>query len=135
MRNQVLLPGLNRRLVMEQDRGRVRELLLVMGLSGLMLVPLLLYVWQNVEWIRTGYRVEKLEAQREQLTELNHKLRLEKASLETLARVEHEASARLGLAQPPPGAVVMVDAARGDKTPAGSDKGAPGSHAEAHSPN
>ncbi len=112
MRNQVLLPGLNRRLVMEQDGGRVRELLLAVGLSGLMLMPLLLYVWQNIEWIRTGYRVEKLEEQREQLTELNHKLRLEKASLETLTRVEHEASSGLGLAPPPPGATVIVDANR-----------------------
>ena len=108
MKNQVRLPGLNRRLVMERDHGRVRELLLAMGLSGLMLIPLLLYVWQNVEWIRIGYRVERLQKQHDHLVELNHKLILERAYLESLARVERVATEELGLAMPPAGTVVMM---------------------------
>jgi cell division protein FtsL len=112
MKNQVRLPGLNRNLVLELDRGRVRELLLVVALSGLMLLPLLVYVWQNVEWIEGGYRIEKLKNQRDRLVEVNHQLRLEKASLTSLARVEQAAGERLGLAQPPAGTVVLVDGKR-----------------------
>jgi cell division protein FtsL len=118
MKNQVRLPGLNRRLVMERDHGRVRELALAVGLSGLMLMPLLLYVWQNVEWIRIGYRVEKLQNRHDRLVELNQQLLLEKAHLESLARVEKVATERLGLALPPAGTVVMLtgisSAGRGD---------------------
>jgi cell division protein FtsL len=108
MRNQIRLPGLNRRLVMERDHGRVRELLLVVSLSGLMLMPLLFYVWQNVEWIRIGYRVERLQDRHDRLVELNQKLMLERATLEGLSRVERVATERLGMAPPPDGTVVML---------------------------
>ena len=103
------LPWLNERLVLEPDRGRMRELLLALALSGVMLVPLLFYVRQSSECLRAGYRIEKLKNQRDHLTELNHELRLEKASLENLTRVELVAGDQLGLAQPPGGTVVLVD--------------------------
>lgn len=103
------LPGLNRRLVMELDRGRARELLLVVALSALMLAPLLLYVWQSVDWFQTGYRIEQLKSRRDHLVEVNHQLRLERTSLESLARVEAIAVGQLGLEQPPSGTVVLVD--------------------------
>ncbi len=113
-RGPASLPGLNSRLVMELDRTRVRELLLAVLLSAVMLAPLLLYVWQSVAWIQTGYRLEKLKAERDRLEEVNHQLRLEKVSLESLARVERVASGQLGLRQPPAGTVVVVDEARLD---------------------
>jgi len=103
------LPWLNERLVLEPDRGRMRELLLALTLSGLMLVPLLFYVRQSSEWLRAGYRIEKLKSQRDHLNEMNQELRLEKASLENLVRVETVAAGQLGLAQPPGGTVVLVD--------------------------
>ena len=108
-RNHLRLPWLNERLVLEPDRGRMRELLLALALSGVMLLPLLLYVRQSSEWLRAGYRIEQLKNQRDRLTELNHELRLEKASLENLTRVERVAAGQLGLAQPPGGTVVLVD--------------------------
>lgn len=107
--NHLRLPWLNERLVLEPDRGRMRELLLVLALSGVMLLPLLFYVRQSSDWLRAGYRIEKLKNQRDRLTELNHELRLEKASLENLVRVEKVAAGQLGLAQPPGGTVVLVD--------------------------
>lgn len=107
--NHLKLPWLNERLVLEPDRGRMRELLLALALSGVMLLPLLFYVRQSSEWLRAGYRIEKLKNQRDRLTELNHELRLEKASLENLTRVEKVAADQLGLAQPPGGTVVLVD--------------------------
>lgn len=102
------LPGLNRRLTLELDRGRVRELLIVVGLAGAMLLPLLAYVWQNIEWIESGYAIESLKTRREKLIEANHKLRLERASLESLERVQRLATDQLGLAEPPGGTVVLV---------------------------
>lgn len=117
-KNQVKLPGLNRGLVLELDRRRVRELLLVAVLSGLMLGPLLVYVWQNVEWIQRGYQVELLKSQRDGLIEVNHKLRLEKASLQSLARVEEAAVEQLGLKQPPGGTVLLVEEGRVRRLPA-----------------
>lgn len=108
-RGPARLPWLNRRLVLEPDRGRTRELLLAVSLSFVMLVPLLMYVRQSSDWLRNGYRIEKLKSQHERLREINRQLRLEKASLEGLARVERVASEQLGLAQPPAGTVVLVD--------------------------
>ena len=107
--NALKLPWLNERLVLEPDRGRMRELLLALALAGVMLLPLLFYVRQSSEWLRAGYRIEKLKSQRDHLNELNQELRLEKASLENLVRVEKVASDQLGLAQPPGGTVVLVD--------------------------
>lgn len=107
--NHLKLPWLNERLVLEPDRGRMRELLLVLALSALMLVPLLFYVRQSSEWLRAGYRMEQLKNQRDHLNEVNQELKLEKASLENLVRVEKVASDQLGLAQPPGGTVVLVD--------------------------
>ena len=106
------LPGLNHKLVMELDRGRARELLLAVTLSALMLAPLLLYVWQSVDWFQTGYRIEQLKSRRDHLVEVNHQLRLEKTSLESLERVEAIAVDQLGLKQPPSGTVVLVDVTR-----------------------
>jgi cell division protein FtsL len=111
-RHQGKLPGLNHRLVLEPDRGRARELLVAVALSGLIMLPLLLYVWQSSEWIRNGYQIERLKNQREHLAEVNHQLRLEKASLENLTRIEQAAGTQLGLAEPPAGTVVLVDVAQ-----------------------
>lgn len=102
------LPGLNRRLTLELDRGRVRELLIVVGLAGVMLLPLLAYVWQNVEWIESGYAIERLKNRRERLMEANHQLRLERSTLTSLGRVQRLADERLGLAEPPGGTVVLI---------------------------
>jgi len=111
-RHQGKLPGLNHRLVLEPDRGRARELLMAVALSALIMLPLLLYVWQSSEWIRNGYQIERLKNQRERLAEVNHQLRLEKASLENLGRIEQAAGTQLGLAPPPAGTVVLVDVAQ-----------------------
>ena len=114
MKSQVRLPGQNHRLVLEFDRSRARELLLVVVLSVLMLLPLLAYVWQNVEWIQMGYRVERLKNQRDGLIETGHRLRLEKASLESLARIEQVGIHQLGLSSPAPGTVRLIDRDRID---------------------
>jgi cell division protein FtsL len=97
-------PIRNRHLVREIDRGRVRELLVVVMLAGFLLVPLLVYVWNHMEWIRVGYELERLQRERVAQAELGERLRIEKATLSSLARVEAQAGPRLGLA---PAGVVL----------------------------
>lgn len=90
-------PIRNRHLVREVDRGRVRELLVVVMLAGCLLAPLLVYVWNHMEWIRVGYELERLEKERLAQAELGSRLRIELASLASLDRVEAQAVRRLGL--------------------------------------
>jgi len=116
---QTGIPSLNRRLVRESERVRVRELLLVVLLSVTILLPVLAYVWQNVEWIQIGYRIEKLKSQRDRLIEARHRLELETASLESLARIERVSVEQLGLAPPPDDRVVLMDR-RGPATDPGT---------------
>lgn len=120
MQDQVRLPGLNRHLVRESDQVAARELLLVVLLSVVMLLPVLAYVWQNVEWIQIGYRTERLKGQRDRLIETQHCLRLEKASLESLSRIERVSTRQLGLSKPAEGALVLVDQGRLERGPESS---------------
>jgi len=125
-------PTLNRRLVREAERIRARDLMLVVLLSTVTLLPVLAHVWQNVEWIQVGYRIEKLKSQRDRLVEMQQRLRLEKASLESLARVERVSLGQLGLSQPPDAMVVLIDRERfesvsdGDAARIASATGVPG---------
>ncbi|MGD8375753.1 MAG: hypothetical protein PVF68_06395 [Acidobacteriota bacterium] len=99
--------SLNDRLERERDRERVREMFRAVGLGVLVLVPLLLHVWQQVTFVETAYHVAELRARRQELEKSLRILRLERASLESLERVEGQAR-RAGLVQPPPEAVVQV---------------------------
>ncbi len=98
---------LNDRLVRERDRERARELLRTLGLGIVVLVPLLLHVFQQVKFVETAYRVAELRSERLALETALRNVRMERASLESLARIEVEARG-LGLIQPPPEAVIMV---------------------------
>src|SRR5262249_32103726 len=90
-------PIRNRHLVRELDRGRVKELILVVALVAVLLLPLLAYVWNHMEYIRVGYEIERLKKERVAEVELRERLRIEKSSLESLTRVEREATSTLGL--------------------------------------
>jgi cell division protein FtsL len=94
---RTISPIRNRHLVRELDRGRVKELLLVALLVVTLLLPLLGYVWNHMEYIRVGYEVEALKRDRVAQVELRERLRIEKSSLESLARVEGLAAKTLGL--------------------------------------
>jgi cell division protein FtsL len=118
MSTQTGIPSLNRRLVRESERVRLRELLLVVLLSVTILLPVLAYVWQNVEWIQIGYRIEKLKSQRDRLVEARHRLELETASLESLVRIERVSVDQLGLTPPPDDMVVLMDRKRLEPDPA-----------------
>jgi cell division protein FtsL len=93
---------LNQRLVKERDRARARDLKRVVWICAGLLVPILFYVWQQVEYIRTGYQIEQLRAEKSRLVEWNRQMKLERATLLNLKRIETLGRTRLGLIPPDP---------------------------------
>ena len=100
--------ALNQRLVKERDLARARELRRVVWICVALLLPVLLYVWQEIEYIRFGYQVEQLRAEKSRLVEWNRQLKLERATLLNLKRIEALGRTRLGLVPPDPKNTVKI---------------------------
>ena len=113
--------------VRQIDPQASRDLLLLLGLVALLVGGLVLYAWPSARLQRIDARRELLSRERERLLEEGRQLRLEKAALEDLRRIEAIATRdpRLGLISPPPGRVIVVERARA--LPAGAQlaSGAP----------
>ena len=71
------------------------------------------YTWQHFRAIEYGYQVEAAKRELSGLTEMNHALRLEDASLRNPERIDLLAR-RMGLVPPEPGQVIRMDAAAAD---------------------
>jgi len=87
-------------LVRERDRRRLRTMAAVLGLAGLLVGGFLSYVWHQVQQVRLAYELEEFRVLRAELDELNRRLKVEVASLRTLARIEYKARVELGLELP-----------------------------------
>ena len=85
--------------IRERDTRRLRAMLGVLGLAGLLVVTVLGYVTVRLQGIRASYELEDLRTLRSEVAEGNRKLRLELASLRAFARVDGEAR-RLGFTAP-----------------------------------
>jgi len=70
--------------------------------------PVLLALWQRGELLRYGYQIEELKDERARLAELERKLLVERANLESLAAVERAAREDLGLVNPPNDHIYVV---------------------------
>jgi len=99
----------NSQVVREVDPRSSRDLWLLVALVAALAGSLGLYAWPTLMMRRTGTAAEQLSRERERLVEENRKLRLEKASLEDLRRVETIARRELGLNPPAPERVVVVE--------------------------
>ena len=108
----------NSQVVREVDPRASRDLwwllLLVMTLVG----GLVLYAWPHLEIRQTARAQERMSRERERLLEENRKLRLEKAALENLHRVETIARRDLGLVTPAPDKLIVVEKPK--EVPAGA---------------
>lgn len=126
----VLLPKAirNSQVVREVDPRSSRELWGLLVLVGLLVGGLVLYAWPHMALRQTGQATEQMYRERDRLIEENRKLKLEKASLENLHRVETIATRDLGLATPAPERVVVVEKPRA--VPEGAQL-ARGNHGEA----
>jgi cell division protein FtsL len=93
---------INARLVKEKDRARARELRKLLFYGAAIVVPLLVYVWQRVEFLRVSYDVEGLKKERLQLQEQNKQLGVERSFLLSPDRIERLARTEIGLIDPAP---------------------------------
>ncbi|HKS95851.1 MAG TPA: cell division protein FtsL [Terriglobia bacterium] len=98
----------NSRLVKVTDPHRAREMRMFSLALVALFVLVMLYAWQHFSAIEYGYRIEALNAQKNQLTETNRALRLEEASLRDPERIDALAR-RMGLQTPQAGQVVHMN--------------------------
>jgi cell division protein FtsL len=107
----VLLPKAidNSQVVREVDPRSSRDLWWLLVLVTVLVGGLVLYAWPHLQLRETNMARERLSRERERLVEENRKLRLEKASLENLRRVEAIAVKELGLHAPAPERIVVVE--------------------------
>lgn len=108
----------NSQVVREVDHRANRALVGLLVLVGVLVVGLGLYAWPHLALREAVNSANKLSQDRDRLMEENRKLRLEKASLENLRRVEKIATKRLGLLPPDPERVIVVEPPQ--EVPAGS---------------
>ena len=92
----------NSRLVKVADPRERRAQHRLVLVSLLLSAAILASAYQRFAIIRSGYRLEELKGQREQLLEANRQLHLEEASLRNPERVDAIARAQLGFATPTP---------------------------------
>jgi cell division protein FtsL len=122
----------NSQVVREVDPRSSRELLLLLALVAALVGGLVLYAWPNLELRETARQRELMSRDRERLLEENRKLRLEKAMLEGLGRIEDIAVRDLGLRPPAPEDLVVVErpapAPDGSRLAAQGEQGAAGGH-------
>ncbi|HLA76506.1 MAG TPA: cell division protein FtsL [Vicinamibacteria bacterium] len=102
----------NSQIVRERDPRSNRDLWLLLVLVAAMVGAFVLYAWPSVKLRQTAQARAQMSRERERLLEENRKLRLEKASLENLRRIESIAVKDLGLLAPAPDQVVVVERPR-----------------------
>jgi hypothetical protein len=103
----------NSRLVKMEDPHRNREMKQFGTALALLFILVFTYAWQHFKAIEYGYQIESAKRDLSTLTEMNHALRLEDASLRDPERIDVLAR-RMGLVPPEPGQVIRMDAASGD---------------------
>jgi hypothetical protein len=103
----------NSRLVKLEDPRRNREMKQFGTALAVLFLLVFAYTWQHFRAIEYGYQVEAAKRELSGLTEMNHALRLEDASLRNPERIDVLAR-RMGLVPPEPGQVIRMDAAAAD---------------------
>ena len=98
----------NSRLVKVEDPRRTREMKQFCTAMAFLFLLVFTYAWQHFKAIEYGYQIESAKRQLVNLTEMNHALRLEDASLRDPERIDLLAR-RMGLVPPEPGQVIRMD--------------------------
>jgi cell division protein FtsL len=78
-------------------------------LGAVFVVVALVYGWQQYQWIQYGYRIEDAQKRIEALFEAGQRLRVERSSWASPARIDRTAR-DLGMVAPTPERFIMVDA-------------------------
>jgi cell division protein FtsL len=85
----------------------IRESWPILLTTGIILAGSLLYVWQHIQVIRMGYRVERLNAELSTLIQEEKQLTLKLAQLKSLGRIEEIARGRLKMGNPEPSQIIL----------------------------
>lgn len=96
----------NSRLVPVADPGEPRRHFSTILLVSLGFAAVMFSAWLRLDGVQTGYRLESLQQQVQQLAEANRKLRLEEAALGDPLRVETIARNQLGMTNLSPRQIV-----------------------------
>jgi cell division protein FtsL len=103
----------NSRLLRQVEPVRLRGLYRTAGLSGIIAVFFMMYIYQHFRCIDLSFQLEDLKAKQTQSTSLNSELRLEIEALRDPRRIDVIARRQLGLTQPLPTQVQEYDAPSG----------------------
>jgi cell division protein FtsL len=95
-------------IVQEKDRTWFKDMALVLMLTVLIAGAVLFYVWQQVEMIKFGYKIEQMKEERNALQELNRELKLERSYLRRLERIESIAKQELHMIEPDESRVIII---------------------------
>jgi cell division protein FtsL len=101
----------NSGVVREVDPRSRREIVLLIVLVAVLAAGLGLYAWPALEIRRAGQEGALLDREKQRLLEENRKLRLEKAALGSLGRVEAIAGGD-GLVTPAPERTIVIEVER-----------------------
>ena len=88
-------------------KDRLRQAATIVAFSAALLAPFLLYVWGHVQLVTAGYTIEATEEKLKHLDQENRALCLERARLQSPARIEERAK-KLGFEPLSPGRLVVV---------------------------
>ena len=102
----------NSQIVREVDPRSSRDLWLLLLLVATLAGGMVFYAWPHFELRQTALAKQRMERTKERLLEQNRKLRLEKATLQSLRRIESIAVRQLGLRAPRPEQLVVVEKPR-----------------------
>ena len=88
------------RLHRESDRRRLRSMAAALLGAGVLVALVLGMVALRVQQVRMSYRLDALRTTRVELEEANRRLRVEMATLKSLARIDGKARGELGMVPP-----------------------------------
>ena len=98
----------NNPIVREVDEARQRQLWRTLAIAGVLVVVLLFSVWQKVELLQHGYRIQKLQQQYAGEQEINRRLTLQIETLRSPERIEKLAR-ELNLIAPPRDQAIVIE--------------------------
>ncbi len=90
---------------------------------GAVMALLLLYVWERVDLVQVGYRIQQLKAERNALAREQDELRVRISRLTSPERLARVATEQLGMVRPIPGQVILVSRGAGRPAAASSNEG------------
>jgi cell division protein FtsL len=99
----------NRRVVRSRDDRMSKDLLWIGGVVLILIGLFVAYGWPRAALRDTGSTAGKLQREQEKLLEENRELRLERAALQDLKRVQLVATGSLGLRVPAAADVMVVE--------------------------